>query len=153
MQEIIFLINLYRYTIGEIIWVLLLGVCAWKDVRTQTLPIKTILVGGCLMLPLLVIESPEMWLLSLRILPGVLLLLIGFFSKEQIGYGDGICVMMSGMIFSLRMVWLAIMFSFALLILMSIFLLFIKKARRDLRIPYIPFLLVGTLLGMWVQAG
>lgn len=76
---------------------------------------------------------------------GGCVLLIAWISKESIGAGDGIMLMVSGIYLGF---WgnLELFFSALLLVgVTALFLMVIKKKRRDYRVPFLPFLLVAYL--------
>lgn len=91
-----------------------------------------------------------MWYL-LACIPGVVLLLIAWTSKKA-GYGDGIVLMIMGLVvgyYGCVMIWGISLFMVSLC---AIILLGIKKVQRNSQLPYIPFLSGGYLL-WWLFGG
>lgn len=82
------------------------------------------------------------------VLPGLFLLILAWFTKESIGYGDGISVLLLGGMVGLRNCIWVLGISLLLLSLVGLVLLVIKRVDRKTKIPYLPFLLVaeGMLL-------
>lgn len=76
---------------------------------------------------------------------GGCVILLAWISKESIGVGDGIMLMVSGIYLGF---WenLELLFTALLLVgVTALFLMVVKKKRRDYRVPFLPFLLVAYL--------
>lgn len=78
------------------------------------------------------------------LLPGLLLTAAGFFMKEQVGTGDGLVILISGLFLTLREV-LSLCATASLLALIPAGVLFLL-GRRKAKIPFVPFLLAGYVL-------
>ena len=72
---------------------------------------------------------------------GVVLLVIGYLTKEKIGYGDGILFVATGIYLgfwnNLILLWL----STSLAGIYGIILMLLKKKKKDSEIPLVPFVL------------
>ncbi len=77
------------------------------------------------------------------LIPGMLLIFLGFLSRGKIGYGDGIMLMCIGPAFGSEKIWLGIMTALMLSGLISIVLLTIKRAERNTEMAFIPFMTIG----------
>lgn len=134
------------------LWIVVLGVCAWTDMKKKyvgkrILFVTAILLGGMTFLSGQNISVMQ----SFRLLPGALLLILSFLSREKIGYGDGICVALSGLALPGNIFAQSLIYSFALILLLCLGLIFSKKATLETTLPYIPFLFAGTCMGILVQ--
>lgn len=78
-------------------------------------------------------------------LPGLFLLLVGWATKEQIGYGDGMVVLLMGFYFDVLQLSLAVSAGFFLAAGFG-FLSQLIKRKIKMEIPYLPFLLMGTVV-------
>lgn len=82
------------------------------------------------------------------IFPGIVSLILSYITREQIGYGDGVLLLAIGGCLGLeKTVWIV----FAGLLgsfLISVFLIIFQKAEKGRRLPFVPFLCVGTVLVM-----
>lgn len=74
---------------------------------------------------------------------GVILLLFAHFSKEAIGYADGVIILACGVAFGLYETVTAIFFAAVFAGCFSGVLLVIRKVGGKSRIPFLPFLLLG----------
>lgn len=133
----------------RLIGLLFLYVLAWQDHKRKE--VSTVLLylflGIGIFCRLMQGRGTE-WQLLTDLFPGCVLLLAGAVSKEQIGYGDGLAVLalgaLEGGVFTLYAMttgfWLA-----AVCILAG-------RLRRKggeeavLRVPYLPFLLIGMVV-------
>ena len=79
-------------------------------------------------------------------LPGCVGLLLAFITREQIGYGDGIVILLAGLFLSAKAVITIVFFAFIFVTILSILLLITHHAGRKSKIPLIPFLLVGQIV-------
>ena len=73
-------------------------------------------------------------------LPGLLILVIAKITGEKIGYGDGWVVLILGSFLGLFEIYVMLQFAFILAAVVSVGLLCTKKAGREYRIPFLPFL-------------
>ena len=80
------------------------------------------------------------------IVPGCVGLFFAFISREQIGYGDGIVVLLAGLFLSAKAVITIVFFAFIFVTILSILLLVTHNAGRKSKIPLIPFLLAGQIV-------
>lgn len=124
-----------------------LSIGSITDIRKKILPKKMILIGAIAAIILTVIwQRRELLAICLSVFPGAFLLILSYLSKEQIGYGDGICILVLGILTPIEALLVQLMLSFTLLFMTSAVLLMLKKGNKKTRIPYIPYLLMGVLL-------
>lgn len=90
--------------------------------------------------------------LILSCLPGILLLVMGLLTNEKIGFGDGLMTLGLGLWVRIGLLNIGIVVGMLLLGLFAVFILiYFRLMHRDtngVRIPFIPFLLTGLLVGM-----
>ena len=137
---------------------ILLGICTYTDVKNReiffSLPLLFVLLailyrgtrgifwqGG--------IE------LVLRLVPGAALLGIRILKKEWIGSGDGLLVLVCGYMLGARDILRMTMIATLLSGMYAIFLLVKRKCKRKDTIPFVPFLLAGSVgVGIfWIVEG
>jgi leader peptidase (prepilin peptidase)/N-methyltransferase len=76
----------------------------------------------------------------LAIVPGVLLLLIAYVSRQGIGYGDGFLVLAVGPVFGFEQIFTGVCLAFGISAVFSIGMIVFAKAGRKSSFPFIPFL-------------
>ena len=130
------------------IWLLVISV---MDVRSRCVPFRILAAGGICTALILVIQcgyDMEEYAQAARgAIPGILLLVFGAVTKKS-GYGDGIAVLLVGMLLRDGKIFLLLGFSLFLISICSLILLVFKKVRRSTKIPYLPFLTAAWLMVM-----
>lgn len=121
------------------------GILSIWDVKHRELPIYFLLAG---LLAGLVwgICGGEGWLLFMGVIPGLLLIFMGFLTKDKVGYGDGIMVIILGLVLGWPDSFVVYMLAQFGILLFAIGLMVVKKVPRDAQIPFAPFLAVGVLI-------
>lgn len=133
-------------TAGIIIFLIL---CDIQDIREKRLSVKMLVLFGGLFFALsfLMDKTPyEQRIYSL--MPGTVALFLAFLTKEQIGYGDAVCLMILGAVMTGGRILRAVMAGLFLASVCSLTLLLGKKANRKTTLPFLPFLTVGVLWQM-----
>lgn len=117
---------------------------AASDIRTKKIPVSAITASALLSVLTALMtaaDGPESMLrFFLAGMPGALLLVIAFFSRESVGYGDGVLMLCLGPVFGLQRTLFGVAIAFFVTALTSAGLLAVKKAGRYTRIPFVPFL-------------
>ena len=127
-----------------LLYLVVLAVYDWKE---QKIPL--VLVGGGLAAELAVnvyrvvyYADNRRWLILsilLGMLPGIYMLTVAYLTGKA-GYGDGITLMNIGMLTNYKTSILLWGFSMVFLSFFSVVLLCLRRANKDTRIPYLPFL-------------
>lgn len=131
--------------------ILLLG--SISDLRTKGIPVFLLMAGNiggllCFLCRFYQELTGITMIIELvgSILPGLGLFLLSFLTGRKIGVGDGLILLSVGMFESSRMTWATLCFGLFLQSVFAILLLVLKKAKRDTRIPFVPFLLAGRII-------
>lgn len=98
-------------------------------------------IGYCL-----VLEKRNLTEVLCCLLPGMVSLILSYITREQIGYGDGMLLLaIGGCMGAENSVWIvfaALLGSFVV----SIFFVVFRRAGKDRRLPFVPFLFLGTVV-------
>ncbi len=120
---------------------LFLAVLAVQDIKEKKVAIYKLFISAAMAVVYWFFKGEASWQeLLCGVIPGIMLLLLSVVTKENIGYGDGLTVIVLGL-------WTGIWFTFYVLcvgLMLSGFcaaVYLIKKKRET--IPLIPFLLIG----------
>ena len=116
------------------------------DMKTKTISVVAVAIIAASVLLYRLYMGIGMLELVIGLIPGVLLLVIAFATRESIGTGDGLVLCILGLFCGWRRC-LAI-FSMALVLsaILSIVLLVCRKAGRKTELPFLPSLFGGYLL-------
>ncbi len=130
----------------EIVLFLFLAVCAVFDGFSRKVPLAVVWLGMflavCLRIGGAMGESGLMEA-ALSLLPGAGFFLLGFLTREKVGYGDGWALLMIGLFSDLYRCFLILLFGLIAESAVAVVLLALQKINRNHEIPFLPFLLLG----------
>lgn len=129
----------------KIIVTILLSVCCFFDVKQKQVPLLPIILVGMVGIGYLVVREERLSYLGGATV-GLLCILVGKFTKEEIGYGDGYLLLATGLQIGFRNNLLLLLGSLFLSAFFAMGLLILKKGNRKTKIPFVPFLLVTWIL-------
>ena len=125
-----------------------LAYLAVEDIRKKSLPIPGI-VAGLILVPVFIIaEGTENITITDNLkgmIPGVLLLFISFFSRGQIGCGDGAVVLITGFAVGIGSTVILLTGALLLIAFFSAGMLITGKLNRKSTLPFIPFVFIGYM--------
>lgn len=131
---------------GIIIFLIL---CAIQDIKEKQLSVKMlVLFGGLFFTWSFLFDTMPYEQRICGLLPGVAALFLAFLTKEQIGYGDAVCLLILGAVMTGGVILRAALAGLFLASACSIALLIGKKANRRTTLPFLPFLTAGVLWQM-----
>lgn len=90
------------------------------------------------------------------ILPGLFYLTVSWISREGLGYGDSLMVLICGLSLGFSRTVILVSAAFFFAALLSIFLLSLGKADRKTQLPFLPFLFLADMLWeilFWLGSG
>jgi len=118
--------------------------CTIFDIKSKQIPVKLIIFFSFVIVGLCFINNHFFsWDFSFRLIPGAFLLLVAFITNQAIGYGDGIIVILIGMMLNFQNTITVILIAFFLSAIASIYILITKKGNRQTKLPFVPFLLTS----------
>ena len=126
-----------------------LSVMALIDWKKQKIYLLMVIVIGCVGLGIhIFLMDMTIADIFFGVLLGVIMLLLGYFTEEHIGYGDGFTFIMTGIYLGGRKNLTLLVISSVLAGFYALILLIIRKKNRQDRIAYIPFVLLGYIILM-----
>ena len=137
------------------IWILgiWLGIESAWDLKYKEIPLWFSVLGGVVGLLFCIAEKRELLQIMFSLIPGVLVLLFSWLTKEVIGYGDGMVLLVLGTYMKLSEILSIGMLAFGVAGVVALALLvFYKKAGRY-RMPFIPFLGIATGITYLIEQG
>ena len=133
--------------ISYMIWFLFLLAVSWQDFKKKEISSELLILIGGVGTGIQFFEhtvSLGSWFGGIGL--GLALLFLGFVTREDIGYGDGVLVLVMGMSLGFWPSFLSLLLALGISALAGGFLLVFRKVKRNYRIPFAPFLLLGCLL-------
>lgn len=124
-----------------------LGIAAFFDFRCKRIPWAVQFIGIVFVCANVVINRTQLnYELLFAFVPGISLLLLSFVTKESIGYGDGVSIIIFGGIVGLEECAFSLCISLLLMSVVALGLLILRRATRKTKMPYIPFLLMAEII-------
>ena len=129
-------------------WVMLgvLAGFAVYDMKTKTIPVAAVAVAAMGVVLYRFFMGTGIGTLTAGLIPGVLLLILAFATKESIGMGDGLVLCMLGMFGGWRQCLAVLGTALMLSAGLAIVLLVCRRAGRKTELPFLPCLFGGYLL-------
>lgn len=87
--------------------------------------------------------------LAICLIPGAVMILLALLSRQSMGYGDGVIILAIGMTFGISKLFVGIAIALFTSGIMSIFLIAIRKAKRNDTFPLVPFIFAGMVVSMF----
>ncbi len=130
-------------------------ICSIVDVKEKKIPVYLLYIGICLSSFYFIFqfytEERQISDLIISLIPGVSLILICKVSKDAIGMADALIFIITGLILTPYRSLLMMIIAFFLSFLFSCVLIIIKKAKKNARIPFIPFILFSTIIQGYIE--
>lgn len=125
-----------------------LVLCSVSDIRKKEIPLSVVITAFVLAAGFTVWEigKGERSLAEAGIsqLPGLFFLIMAFCTKEKVGYGDGMLLLISGLCLGFYQCFFGLCIALLCSSVTSIILLALHRADRDSGIAFAPFLAIGT---------
>lgn len=136
--------------VGSIYLMVILLVGSVYDWKYYGLPVWLLLagisggVGGILYS--LFVEDASLVSVGIAFLPGAIALILSYITREQIGYGDGLLLIAMGGYMNLQQIIVIVGIALAASFVVSVTLVMLKKVGRSQKLPFVPFLFVGSIV-------
>lgn len=128
-----------------ILFIYLLAMSVY-DVRRKEIHIGATLITGGVLTAIRIFQfCHEGILLEMLLggLPGILVLLLSYFTHGKIGMGDGFVMMVCGMVLSIFENMFLLFLSLVLSAVVGAVLMVIRRVKRSYTMPFVPFIFVG----------
>ncbi len=125
-----------------------------QDIRKREIPVMVFAAAAVTgTLSVLLTMTDELQSAALSVIPGILLLAAAFLSREGIGYGDGLLVLLLGPVYGWMRLSAGICVAFLLTALVCVVLLVLRRVHRSSRLPFVPFLTAAMGVIHFVYSG
>ncbi|MDD6353634.1 MAG: peptidase [Lachnospiraceae bacterium] len=123
--------------------IIFLGIISIIDISTKKIPVILLIIMGIAGGVYIISCDKSVINTVISIIPGGILLMMAFFTKEQIGYGDAVVVTLMGLFVSVDIVCSSLVMGLTIAGIVSVVYIVIKRADRKKQIAFTPFLLLG----------
>ncbi|MCF0131287.1 MAG: prepilin peptidase [Pseudobutyrivibrio sp.] len=133
-----------------IILLLILGICTYTDIKGKYINMMVVGFGGLVGVVWNVL-SGEMTVSAMLagMILGVLLLIFSIISKEKIGMGDAMMVIITGIYLGIRNTTSLVFFSTLLAGILGMLFIKIKNKEIGYELPFAPFLFAVYIIGLF----
>lgn len=134
-----------------ILEVLFLTIETIKDIKTQTVGVWELLIFLIIGFILKIFWFQEsLCKVILSMLVGVIMLVISYLSREALGYGDGMVVLVTGVLCGIKLTLITICNAFFVMSVLAVYLFIRKGLFYKEKVPFVPCILVGFLGGLFL---
>ena len=123
--------------------IIFLGIISIIDISTKKIPVILLIIMGIAGGIYIISGDKSVINTVISIIPGGILLMMAFSTKEQIGYGDAVVVTLMGLFVSVDIVCSSLVMGLTIAGIVSVVYIVIKRADRKKQIAFTPFLLLG----------
>ena len=126
---------------------LFLGTMSIFDIKTKRIPDLSLILG--LVASILVRIAFKGQTFSSYIaaaLVGIVFIFISYFTEEKIGYGDSFIILSIGILVGLKNLLFILFTSFVMASLYGMIVLVCNNFKKDLNMPFIPFIFAAFIL-------
>lgn len=133
---------------------LLLGALAITDYKNKRIPLWTIVSVLCIGILNFFLQYDRDWKSILAGTGmGVTLCILSKITGNRIGMGDGLVITVIGMFMGVKLTFICMSTAFFLASFAALFLLCIKKAKRNYKMPFIPYIFAAYTIMICMQRG
>lgn len=134
----------------EILFSLYLLMLALSDIRKKTLDVRAVL-AGVLCAPLFLLCGCGWGIKEqlIGLIPGLIFYVIGRLSRWQIGFGDVLLILVTGLNVGIINVLRITGGAFAAIMPVAFVLLVLGRLNKKSTLPFVPFLFAGNLLRLF----
>lgn len=126
-----------------------LGINSWTDIRRKQISLFSVglFLAAGIFYECIILEknSAVFW----GLLPGAVLLGVSKLSREALGMGDALLMLVLGIYLGLEAALDVLLLALFLAAVWAGILLFVGKKGRNYAFPFVPFLLIGYM-GRWI---
>ena len=137
--------------IVETVYGLYLIFLSVQDYRSKRIPL-VLLISGIIFVPLFMLteDKADIYRHVLGIIPGVAFVFLSLASRGQVGMADAVILVIMGACVSIGQIVGVIAVSLLAIAIFSMLMLLMRKLNRKSTLPFVPFLLLGYLMIIFV---
>ncbi|WP_455721519.1 prepilin peptidase [Agathobacter sp.] len=123
--------------------VILLGIISIIDTATQKIPVVVLIFMAGVGIVCAVTDGKALSSVAIAVIPGIVLFAAAFMTKQQIGYGDAVVIILMGLFVTADVICSALIMGLSIAGVISVLMIAFKKSDLKKQIAFTPFLLLG----------
>ena len=132
------------YKIVHICLIIILGVICVFDIKRKKIPVYMLIVlAAAGIISNFTVGEFDIEKRIIAMLPGIILLIVSMITKQQIGYGDGLIILIMGLYIDIDDILSIVLSSFLLSSIAAIILMTVFKKKKNFEMAFSPFLVIG----------
>ena len=132
------------YKIVHICLIIILGVICVFDIKRKKIPVyMLIILAAAGIISNFTVGEFDIEKRIIAMLPGMILLIVSMITKQQIGYGDGMIILIMGLYIDIDDILSIVLSSFLLSSIAAIILMTVFKKKKNFEMAFSLFLLIG----------
>ena len=132
------------YKIAHICLIIILGVICVFDIKRKKIPVyMLIILAAAGIISNFTVGEFDIEKRIIAMLTGMILLIVSMITKQQIGYGDGMIILIMGLYIDIDDILSIVLSSFLLSSIAAIILMTVFKKKKNFEMAFSPFLLIG----------
>ena len=132
------------YKIVHICLIIILGVICVFDIKRKKIPVyMLIILAAAGIISNFTVGEFDIEKRIIAMLPGMILLIVSMITIQQIGYGDGMIILIMGLYIDIDDILSIVLSSFLLSSIAAIILMTVFKKKKNFEMAFSPFLLIG----------
>lgn len=121
-----------------------MGVICVFDIKRKKIPVyMLIILAAAGIISNFTVGEFDIEKRIIAMLPGMILLIVSMITKQQIGYGDGMIILIMGLYIDIDDILSIVLSSFLLSSIAAIILMTVFKKKKNFEMAFSPFLLIG----------
>lgn len=147
--------NLGGFMIQVVLVLVLLVIASIEDIRKREISGTVLLglAGVSLVCSVLSVYRGHSTFsdVAMSLLPGAVVILLAWITREGIGYGDGLLLIAMGPVIGLRGIVMGLVIAFFAGGVLSIILMIFKKVGKRYSFPFVPFMTIGMVVSCFAK--
>ena len=132
------------YKIVHICLIIILGVICVFDIKRKKIPVYMLIVlAAAGIISNFTVGEFDIEKRIIAMLPGIILLIVSMITKQQIGYGEGLIILIIGLYIDIDDILSIVLSSFLLSSIAAIILMTVFKKKKNFEMAFSPFLVIG----------
>lgn len=123
--------------------VILLGIISIIDIATKKIPVVVLVFMAAVGMVCTFTSGKTMGSVAIAVVPGIVLLAVAFVTKQQIGYGDAVVIILMGLFVTADIICSALVMGLSIAGILSVIMIAFKRSNMKKQIAFTPFLLLG----------